>query len=111
MIVETSLRRLGLLEICVEVRTVKGFLAISNAICCEECTYLNSFSSSMTCMPCSYWSFVGASPTEAKWPFIVMTEGAVWNRDAAEGRRCEIPVVGIGDDMILFGTGSRFGDL
>ena len=28
---------------------------------------------------------VGASPTFAKWPFIVITEGAVGNREAVEG--------------------------
>ena len=39
----------------------------------------------MTCMPCSYCSFVGASPTFAKWPFIVITEGAVGNLEAVEG--------------------------
>lgn len=51
--------------------------------------YLNSLSSSITCMPCSYCSLVGASPTFAKWlfPLIVMTDGAVGNLDAAaEGR-------------------------
>ncbi len=101
MIVETRLRRLSLLEVCIEVRAVKAFLVIPYATCSGE-TYLNSFSSSMTCMPCSYWSFVGTSPTEAKWPFIVMTEGAVGYRDAAEGRRCEFPlVVGVGDDMMF----------
>lgn len=37
-------------------------------------------------MPCSYWPWVGASsPTEAKWPFIVITEGAVGNLEATEG--------------------------
>ena len=36
-------------------------------------------------MPCSYCSFVGASPTFAKWPFIVITEGAVGNLEAVEG--------------------------
>jgi hypothetical protein len=59
--------------------------------------YLNSFSSSMTCMPCSYCCFVGASPTEAKWPFIVMTEGAV---EAADGRPEEPLVLGVGEDMV-----------
>lgn len=39
--------------------------------------YLNSWSSLMTCIPCSKCSFVGFSPTLAKWPLTVMTEGAV----------------------------------
>jgi hypothetical protein len=37
-------------------------------------------------MPCSYCAFVGASPTAAKWPFIVIMEGAV-DLAAAEGLR------------------------
>ena len=61
--------------------------------------YLNSFSSSMTWMPCSYFSFVGASPTEAKWPFIVITEGAVGNLEDAEGLLEAWPFV-LGDDMM-----------
>ena len=46
----------------------------------------------MTCMPCSYFSLADTapSPTEAKWPFIVMMDGAVGNLEAAtEGRRAE----------------------
>lgn len=39
--------------------------------------YLNSWTSLMTCMPCSKCSLVGFSPTLAKWPLTVMTEGAV----------------------------------
>jgi len=44
-------------------------------------------------MPCSYCSLVGASPTPAKWPFIVMIEGAVGKREAAEGLRASWPFV------------------
>lgn len=40
----------------------------------------------MTWIPFWYCWFVGASPTDAKWPFIVITEGAVGYRDATEGR-------------------------
>lgn len=36
-------------------------------------------------MPCSYCSLVGASPTAEKWPFIVITEGAV-ALEAIDGR-------------------------
>ena len=36
-------------------------------------------------MPCSYCSLVGASPTLAKWPFMVITEGAVGNLEVVEG--------------------------
>ena len=61
-------------------------MLIEKALDFAGSTYLNSFSSSITCMPCSYCSFVGASPTFAKWPFIVITEGAVGYREAAEGR-------------------------
>jgi hypothetical protein len=66
----------------------------------------------MTCMPCSYCCFVGASPTEAKWPFTVMTEGAVGNLEAAEGRRAEpFASVGVGDDaMIIMCSRSRMTD-
>jgi len=48
-------------------------------IACERETHLYCFSSSMTCMPCSYLSLAltTPSPTEAKWPFIVMMDGAV----------------------------------
>lgn len=48
-------------------------------------SYLNDFSSSMTWMPCSKVSLVGASPTDAKWPLTAITGGAVY-REAAEGR-------------------------
>jgi hypothetical protein len=49
----------------------------------------------MTWMPFSYFSWEAASPTEAKCPFMVMTDGAVGNRDAAtEGRRDEPLEVG-----------------
>ena len=44
-------------------------------------------------MPCSYCSFVGASPTFAKWPFIVITEGAVGNLEAVEGLLVPWPFV------------------
>jgi hypothetical protein len=44
-------------------------------------------------MPCSYCSLVGVSPTPAKWPFIVMTEGAVGNRELAEGLLASWPFV------------------
>jgi hypothetical protein len=44
-------------------------------------------------MPCSYCSFVGASPTFAKWPFIVIIEGAVGNLEAVEGRLAPLPFV------------------
>jgi hypothetical protein len=52
-------------------------------------------------MPCSYCSFVGASPTEAKCPFIAMSGGAVWCLEAAVGRwpfvfRCAF----VADDIV-----------
>jgi hypothetical protein len=59
----------------------------------EGGTHLNSFSSSITCIPCSYCSLVGASPTPAKWPFIVMTEGAVGYLTAASGLFKSWPLV------------------
>ena len=40
----------------------------------------------MTCMPCSYCSFVGFSPIVAKWPLTDMIEGAVGCRVLVEGR-------------------------
>jgi hypothetical protein len=57
----------------------------------------------MICIPCSYCSFDGASPTEAKWPFIVTTAGAVGNLEAADGRREEplVVVLGVGDDIFV----------
>jgi hypothetical protein len=83
MVVEAGLCGFGELEVGVEIRTNE--LRVSREGCgCHGFPYLNSFSSSMTCMPCSYCSFVGASPTFAKWPFIVITEGAVGN-EAMEG--------------------------
>ena len=53
-------------------------------------------------MPCSYCSFVGASPTEAKWPFIVIIEGAVGNLDDADGLLALWPFV-LGDDIVARG--------
>lgn len=67
-----------------------AFVSIHQNSVAGHPTHLNSFSSSITCIPCSYCSLVGASPTFAKWlfPFIVMMEGAVGNLEAAaEGRR------------------------
>jgi hypothetical protein len=52
-------------------------------------------------MPCSYCSLVGASPTEPKCPFIVITEGAVY-LEAADG----LPFVG--DDIVLAGEKYRY---
>lgn len=49
-------------------------------------------------MPCSYCSLVGASPTAAKWPFIVITEGAV-ALEAADGRRGELVMPLLGGDV------------
>lgn len=49
-------------------------------------------------MPCSYCSLVGASPTAAKWPFIVITEGAV-ALEAADGRRRELMTPLLGGDV------------
>lgn len=46
---------------------------------------MNDFSSSITCIPCSKVSLVGASPTDAKWPLTAITGGAVCREDA-EGR-------------------------
>lgn len=57
-------------------------------------------------MPCSYCSFVGSSPTEAKWPFTVMTEGAVGYLEAADGLLEESPfTLGDGDDAIIIKVG------
>jgi len=61
------------------------FVSFKTAFLLETFAYLNSFSSSITCMPCSYCSCVGASPTEAKWPFMVVIEDAVGNLDAVDG--------------------------
>lgn len=58
-------------------------------------------------MPCSYCRSDGASPTEAKWPFIVMTEGAFGYLEVAEGRREEPLVLGVGDDILAWDS---FGD-
>jgi hypothetical protein len=84
MIIEARLRGLGKLEIRVEIRA-KGLWSAIKTIVSHFLAYLNCFSSSMTCMPCSYCSLVGASPTDAKWPFMVITEGAVGNLAAADG--------------------------
>jgi hypothetical protein len=82
MIIEARLCGFGELKICVKVgtetRSINGvFVAYCSA-------YLNSFSSSMTCMPCSYCSFVGELP-DAKWLFKLITAGDVGNREAADG--------------------------
>jgi hypothetical protein len=53
-------------------------------------------------MPCSYCSFVGASPTFAKWPFIVITEGAVGNLEAVEGLLAAWPFV-VFEDIVKAG--------
>jgi hypothetical protein len=53
-------------------------------------------------MPCSYCSFEGASPTEAKWPFIVTAAGAVGYLEAADGLREEpFVVLGVDDDIFV----------
>lgn len=84
MIVETGLCSLGKLEICVEMRAIV-FVSSKFFPYLSQAPYLNAFSSSITWIPWSYCSLVGASPTEAKWPFIVITEGAVGYLDAADG--------------------------
>ena len=66
-----------------------GLVTGDSVVCAVVYLYLNSLSSSITCMPWSYCSSVGASPTFAKWlfPLTVMIIGAVGNFDAAtEGR-------------------------
>jgi len=65
MIIEARLRGLGKLEIRVEIGA-KGLWSAIKTIVSYILAYLNCFSSSMTCMPCSYCSLVGASPTDAK---------------------------------------------
>jgi hypothetical protein len=57
----------------------------------------------MTWIPFSYCCFVGAVPTEAKWPFIVITEEAVGCLEAADGLREEWPFVS-GDDGDMVGS-------
>ena len=64
MVVEASLRRAGFLEKKIEVRaTMRSVLQVAKVL---RGAYLYSFSSSITCMPCSYCSLVGASPAAAK---------------------------------------------
>ena len=92
MVVEAGLRCLGKLEVGIEggtnkLRVSRGDYGLRGLAC------LNSFSSSMTCIPFSYCSLVGASPTFAKWPFIVITEGAVGNLEAVEGLLVPWPFV------------------
>ena len=83
MVIEACLRRAGLLKKNIEVRaTRKSVLQVAKVL---PGAYLYSFSSSITCIPCPYCSLVGASPTAAKLPFILITDGAV-ALDAAEGR-------------------------
>lgn len=103
MVVETRLSRVSLLKISVQIGTIKiRSVILSPGVKLRP--YLNSFSSSITCMPWSYCCFVGSSPTEAKWPFIVMTEGAVGNLEAADGRREVLPfVLGEGDGDAIVG--------
>ena len=86
MVVEARLCRASDLEICVKVGPFQALCQYGTSRIGGNFAYVNAFSSSMTCMPRSYCSFVGASPTGAKWPFIVITEGAV-ALDAAEGLR------------------------
>jgi hypothetical protein len=101
VVVKAGLRGLGELKVGIEVRTNK--LRVSRGGCrFREVLYLNSFSSSMTCIPCSYCSFVGASPTFAKWPFIVITEGAVGNLEAVDGLRVPWPFV-VEEDIVQGG--------
>lgn len=97
MVVKTGMGSFRYLQIGVEVSTkLAGQLSIKiksefgNA-------YLNSLSSSITCMPCSYCSLVGTSPTLAKCllPLIVMIEGAVGNLVVADGRLSPV-----GDDIL-----------
>lgn len=65
VVVEAGLRDLGKLEIGIEVGTNR--LSVSKGGCeSRAIAYLKAFSSSITCIPFSYCSFVGASPTEAK---------------------------------------------
>jgi len=82
MVVKARLGSMRELEICVKMGT--GSVSMRKSMMVSK-TYLNSFSSSITWMPCSYCAFVGASPTPAKWPFIVMTDGAVGYRAAPSG--------------------------
>jgi hypothetical protein len=97
MIIEASLRYTGSLKESVEVRATRtSVLQVAKVL---PGAYLYSFSSSITCMPCSYCSLVGASPTAAKWPFIVITEGAV-ALDVAGGRgELEPPLLSGGVDI------------
>jgi hypothetical protein len=98
VVIEASLRRAGLLEKGIEIRTtITSVLQVARVL---RGAYLYSFSSSITCMPCSYCSLVGASPTAAKWPFIVITEGAV-ALEAAEGRRGEFVTPLLGGDVVI----------
>ncbi len=98
MVVESGLGDFRLLQIHIEIGTGRQLLTCGS-IGTGITAYLNSFSSSITCMPCSYCCFVASPPTEAKWPFMVMTEGAVGNLEATDGRRSELPFV-LGDAMI-----------
>ncbi len=67
--------------------------------------YLNSLSSSMIWMPCSYCSRVEDSPTEAKWPFMVITEGADGCLLVTLGRR-PAPLT-CNDAIVLFKLANR----
>jgi len=78
VVVEARLCDIGQLEVSVQVRT-GTLLARQDRLTGSPLlhAYLNTFSSSITCIPCSYCSLVGASPTPAKWPLTVIIEGAV----------------------------------
>jgi hypothetical protein len=86
VVVEARLGCASDLEICVKVGPFQALCQYGTSKAGGSFAYVNAFSSSITCMPRSYCSFVGVSPTGAKWPFIVMTEGAV-ALDAADGLR------------------------
>ena len=62
-------------------------------------------------MPCSYWPEDGASPTLAKCPFIVNTEGAVGCRPFACGRLSLLGLVATVGDAIftMYPNASREG--
>jgi hypothetical protein len=103
MIVKAGMSSFRYLQVGVEVST-KVVSQLSEQVKDESRNaYLNCLSSSITCMPCSYCSVVGTSPTLAKCllPLIVMMEGAVGNFVVADGRLSPV-----GDD-ILYKSESR----
>ena len=104
MVIEASLRDFLEGYIALKCGTGRETIVSERVQVAQITTYLNSWSSLMTCMPCSKCSFVGFSPTLAKWPLTVMIEGAVGCRVLLEGREPFVDLSGERDvDMMRIG--------